>query len=228
MVYKHWIWWPFLAGSDHIREKDGIWAVLAWLSILAFKNKDNLDGKNMITVEDIVRGHWATYGRHYYTRYDYEVCVVSCKTWYYGESNFTKFLFGDVLPLFNVGFWWRMLMLEELRHLWHIWWTFNRHFLILTSMLLVIFSAAFRYHAISYYCFLECKPNDILFCHRPMPRSWYCLNYIFFLPFWKFNWKFQSQEDSNLCFLLFSEMRKHEFSIFNSSGELFLLSNLCS
>lgn len=62
------------AGSDHIREKDGIWAVLAWLSILAFKNKDNLNGgSKLVTVEDIVRQHWTTYGRHYYTRYDYEV-----------------------------------------------------------------------------------------------------------------------------------------------------------
>jgi phosphoglucomutase len=60
-------------GSDHIREKDGIWAVLAWLSIIAFKNKDNLGGDKLVTVEDIVRQHWATYGRHYYTRYDYEV-----------------------------------------------------------------------------------------------------------------------------------------------------------
>lgn len=60
-------------GSDHIREKDGIWAVLAWLSILAFKNKDNLGGDKLVTVEDIVRQHWGTYGRHYYTRYDYEV-----------------------------------------------------------------------------------------------------------------------------------------------------------
>jgi phosphoglucomutase len=66
-------------GSDHIREKDGIWAVLAWLSILAYKNKDNLEDK-LVTVEDIVRQHWATYGRHYYTRYDYEVrfnCILS-------------------------------------------------------------------------------------------------------------------------------------------------------
>lgn len=63
------------AGSDHIREKDGIWAVLAWLSILAFKNKDKLNGEKLVTVEDIVRGHWATYGRHYYTRYDYEVFI---------------------------------------------------------------------------------------------------------------------------------------------------------
>lgn len=62
----------FGTGSDHIREKDGIWAVLAWLSILALKNKENLDGGKLVTVEDIVRKHWATYGRHYYTRYDYE------------------------------------------------------------------------------------------------------------------------------------------------------------
>ncbi|KAL4277964.1 hypothetical protein GQ457_03G010530 [Hibiscus cannabinus] len=62
----------FGTGSDHIREKDGIWAVLAWLSILAYKNKDNLSGNKLVTVEDIVRQHWATYGRHYYTRYDYE------------------------------------------------------------------------------------------------------------------------------------------------------------
>ncbi|XP_054809594.1 phosphoglucomutase, cytoplasmic-like [Prosopis cineraria] len=62
----------FGTGSDHIREKDGIWAVLAWLSILAYKNKDNLGGDKLVTVEDIVRKHWAAYGRHYYTRYDYE------------------------------------------------------------------------------------------------------------------------------------------------------------
>ncbi|CAL9079414.1 unnamed protein product [Musa textilis] len=62
----------FGTGSDHIREKDGIWAVLAWLSILAFKNKDNLKEQKLVTVEDIFLGHWATYGRHYYTRYDYE------------------------------------------------------------------------------------------------------------------------------------------------------------
>ncbi|KAJ6321932.1 hypothetical protein OIU77_011923 [Salix suchowensis] len=62
----------FGTGSDHIREKDGIWAVLAWLSILAYKNIENLDGGKLVTVEDIVRNHWAAYGRHYYTRYDYE------------------------------------------------------------------------------------------------------------------------------------------------------------
>lgn len=62
----------FGTGSDHVREKDGIWAVLAWLSILAQKNKDKLNGEKLVSVEDIVRQHWATYGRHYYTRYDYE------------------------------------------------------------------------------------------------------------------------------------------------------------
>ncbi|EXB90899.1 Phosphoglucomutase [Morus notabilis] len=62
----------FGTGSDHIREKDGIWAVLAWLSILAHKNKENLGGEKLVTVEKIVRQHWATYGRHYYIRYDYE------------------------------------------------------------------------------------------------------------------------------------------------------------
>ncbi|KAL8120722.1 phosphoglucomutase, cytoplasmic-like [Apium graveolens] len=62
----------FGTGSDHIREKDGIWAVLAWLSIIAYKNKENLGGGKLVTVEDIVRQHWAAYGRHYYTRYDYE------------------------------------------------------------------------------------------------------------------------------------------------------------
>ncbi|XP_010044210.2 phosphoglucomutase, cytoplasmic isoform X3 [Eucalyptus grandis] len=62
----------FGTGSDHIREKDGIWAVLAWLSILAYKNKENINGGKLVSVEDIVHQHWATYGRHYYTRYDYE------------------------------------------------------------------------------------------------------------------------------------------------------------
>ncbi|KAL2904561.1 Phosphoglucomutase cytoplasmic [Bienertia sinuspersici] len=43
----------FGTGSDHVREKDGIWAVLAWLSILALKNKDKLNGEKLVTVEDI-------------------------------------------------------------------------------------------------------------------------------------------------------------------------------
>jgi phosphoglucomutase len=53
----------FGTGSNHIREKDGIWAVLLWLNILA---------KRRIPVVDLVREHWGTYGRNYYTRHDYE------------------------------------------------------------------------------------------------------------------------------------------------------------
>lgn len=59
----------FGTSSDHIREKDGLWAVLCWLSILAVKNQGKSE---LVTVESIVRQHWATYGRNYYTRYDYE------------------------------------------------------------------------------------------------------------------------------------------------------------
>ena len=53
----------FGTGSDHVREKDGLWAVLAWLNILAERKQ---------SVEDILREHWAEYGRNYYTRHDYE------------------------------------------------------------------------------------------------------------------------------------------------------------
>eukprot|EP00916_Digyalum_oweni_P015199 GHVL01024836.1.p1 GENE.GHVL01024836.1~~GHVL01024836.1.p1 ORF type:complete len:578 (+),score=130.77 GHVL01024836.1:78-1811(+) len=59
----------FGTGSDHIREKDGIWAVLAWLSILAFKNQNST---KLISVKEIVDDFWLEYGRNYYTRYDYE------------------------------------------------------------------------------------------------------------------------------------------------------------
>jgi len=60
----------FGTGSSHIREKDGIWAVLAWLSILADRNKDpNL---KLVSVQNIVEEHWKEYGRNYYCRYDYE------------------------------------------------------------------------------------------------------------------------------------------------------------
>jgi Phosphoglucomutase/phosphomannomutase, alpha/beta/alpha domain III len=72
------------SGSDHIREKDGIWAVLAWLSILAFKNKDKLEGdQKLISVEEIVLNHWSAYGRHYYTRYDYEVFFLKFSSYSY-------------------------------------------------------------------------------------------------------------------------------------------------
>ena len=60
----------FGTGSDHIREKDGIWAVLAWLQILASVNTDS--SQPLVTVEDIVQKHWAKYGRNYYCRWDFE------------------------------------------------------------------------------------------------------------------------------------------------------------
>ena len=50
-------------GSDHVREKDGLWAVLLWLNILAVRGQ---------SVKEIVTEHWATYGRNYYPRHDYE------------------------------------------------------------------------------------------------------------------------------------------------------------
>jgi phosphoglucomutase len=53
----------FGTGSDHVREKDGLWAVLFWLNVLAARGE---------SVADIVRAHWRQYGRNYYTRHDYE------------------------------------------------------------------------------------------------------------------------------------------------------------
>ncbi|KAL5567768.1 hypothetical protein UlMin_024343 [Ulmus minor] len=64
----------FGTGSDHIREKDGIWAVLAWLSIIAYQNKDKKPGEKLVSVSDVVKEHWATYGRNFFSRYDYEEC----------------------------------------------------------------------------------------------------------------------------------------------------------
>lgn len=64
----------FGTGSDHIREKDGIWAVLAWLSIVAYKNRNIQPDEKLVSVADIAKEHWATYGRNFFVRYDYEAC----------------------------------------------------------------------------------------------------------------------------------------------------------
>ena len=53
----------FGTGSNHVREKDGLWAVLYWLQILAAKK---------CSVMDVMNQHWATFGRNYYSRHDYE------------------------------------------------------------------------------------------------------------------------------------------------------------
>ena len=69
-------------GSSHVREKDGLWAVLLWLNILAVRRQ---------SVVDIVREHWATYGRNYYSRHDYEEVDLD------GANAMMKFL-RDSLP----------------------------------------------------------------------------------------------------------------------------------
>ncbi|HEX7381382.1 MAG TPA: alpha-D-glucose phosphate-specific phosphoglucomutase, partial [Nevskiaceae bacterium] len=53
----------FGTGSDHVREKDGLWAVLAWLNVLAVRN---------IPLPQLALEHWHKYGRHYFARHDYE------------------------------------------------------------------------------------------------------------------------------------------------------------
>ncbi len=53
----------FGTGSNHVREKDGLWAVLFWLNVLAIKQQ---------SVADVVHQHWQEFGRNYYTRHDYE------------------------------------------------------------------------------------------------------------------------------------------------------------
>jgi phosphoglucomutase len=56
-------------GSSHVREKDGIWAVLLWLNILAVRAQ---------SMREIAQQHWATHGRNYYTRHDYEAIDGEC------------------------------------------------------------------------------------------------------------------------------------------------------
>ena len=55
----------FGTGSDHIREKDGLWTVLAWFSVLAAKKT---------SIEQLLNEHWNKYGRNFFTRYDFEDC----------------------------------------------------------------------------------------------------------------------------------------------------------
>ena len=57
----------FGTGSDHVREKDGLWAVLLWLNILAVRKQ---------SVAEILAHHWAEYGRNYYSRHDFEGIAV--------------------------------------------------------------------------------------------------------------------------------------------------------
>ncbi|MGB3147525.1 MAG: alpha-D-glucose phosphate-specific phosphoglucomutase [Paracoccaceae bacterium] len=58
----------FGTGSSHVREKDGLWAVLFWLNIIAERN---------VSVAEILSDHWRHFGRNYYSRHDYEVLPVA-------------------------------------------------------------------------------------------------------------------------------------------------------
>lgn len=58
----------FGTGSDHIREKDGLWAVLMWLNIIAANGQG---------VQELLRAHWGQYGRNYYSRHDFEAVPVA-------------------------------------------------------------------------------------------------------------------------------------------------------
>ncbi len=79
----------FGTGSNHVREKDGLWAVLFWLNILAVRQQ---------SVEKIVREHWAKYGRNFYTRHDYEgVNIETAQTLMINLSNQFNSLKGQSL-----------------------------------------------------------------------------------------------------------------------------------
>ncbi len=86
----------FGTGSDHIREKDGLWAVLFWLNILAARRQ---------SVADIVTAHWRQYGRNYYSRHDYEnVEAEPARVLIQRLRDMTTTLPGRKLGSFNVAF----------------------------------------------------------------------------------------------------------------------------
>ena len=72
----------FGTGSNHIREKDGLWAVLFWLQILAVRG---------CSVAEVMADHWRRYGRHYYSRHDYEAIDSEAAHGLYGRVK-------DMLP----------------------------------------------------------------------------------------------------------------------------------
>ena len=73
----------FGTGSNHVREKDGLWAVLFWLQILAVKK---------CSVSELIHNHWKEYGRNYYTRHDYEAIPLEIANQIYDRlsSSLTK------------------------------------------------------------------------------------------------------------------------------------------
>ncbi|MDG1142349.1 MAG: alpha-D-glucose phosphate-specific phosphoglucomutase [Hellea sp.] len=79
------------AGSNHIREKDGIWAVLMWLNIIAITK---------LNIPQLINKHWKEFGRHYYSRHDYEEIEESKAIYIFRAieeklSTLRGFVFGD-------------------------------------------------------------------------------------------------------------------------------------
>lgn len=97
-------------------------AVLAWLSIIADRNKDKKPGEKLVSVADIVKEHWATYGRNFFSRYDYEVTIFIRCILNNFLHNLYSFLRGFTLSLIyrNVNLiglikWWSILEILLLR-----------------------------------------------------------------------------------------------------------------
>lgn len=93
----------FGTGSNHIREKDGMWAVLAWLAILAHYNTDV--SKPLVTVSEIVKRHWKSYGRNYYCRYDYDGVAVenANAVMNHLRASFTELTGKELAPGYTVA-----------------------------------------------------------------------------------------------------------------------------
>ena len=86
----------FGTGSNHVREKDGLWAVLFWLNLLALKKQ---------SVKEIVESHWAEYGRNYYSRHDYENLDSDlAKTFMTELENLQQDLVGNKLGNLSVSY----------------------------------------------------------------------------------------------------------------------------
>ncbi|MEJ2214596.1 MAG: alpha-D-glucose phosphate-specific phosphoglucomutase, partial [Gammaproteobacteria bacterium] len=86
----------FGTGSNHVREKDGLWAVLFWLNLLAIKKQ---------SVKDIVESHWREYGRNYYSRHDYEnLDAELAKTFMSELENMQQGLEGKKLGNLSVSY----------------------------------------------------------------------------------------------------------------------------
>ncbi len=62
----------FGTGSDHIREKDGVWAIIAWLNVLAYFDKENPNIGETVSIKLVQDKFWDKYGRTFFTRYDFE------------------------------------------------------------------------------------------------------------------------------------------------------------